>query len=154
MDQIILSHRFNSIAQSIHLWVCEYVQWCKVIKYKFFKVQLKSCFGVSVLFFTIYIFDNFFFYSTTFLNNINNVLSTPYIFPDTQKYLLHFECLAGQKNGQNHTLINRTSLVILTASDLADSHKCFVCKWCLTVGVWPWLSVNDVWLLECGPGYL
>jgi hypothetical protein len=34
----------------------------------------------------------------------NNVLSTPYIFPDTQKYSLHFECLAGQEHFLIHTL--------------------------------------------------
>jgi hypothetical protein len=36
------------------------------------------------------------------------VLFTAYIFPDNQKYLLHFECLEGQENSQIHGLIKRT----------------------------------------------
>ena len=44
-----------------------------------------------------------------------------YIFPDTPKYSIDFECLAGLENGPIHALIKRTSLVIPTASDLADS---------------------------------
>jgi hypothetical protein len=30
----------------------------------------------------------------------NIVLFTPYIFPDNQKYSLHFECLAGQEHSE------------------------------------------------------
>jgi hypothetical protein len=33
-----------------------------------------------------------------------NALFTPHIFSDTQKYSLHFECLAGQENGLIHAL--------------------------------------------------
>jgi hypothetical protein len=44
-----------------------------------------------------------------------------YSFPDTQKYLLHFECLAGQENGPILALIKSTSLVIHTVADLVDS---------------------------------
>uniref|UniRef100_A0A674BQZ1 Receptor-type tyrosine-protein phosphatase kappa n=1 Tax=Salmo trutta TaxID=8032 RepID=A0A674BQZ1_SALTR len=53
------------------------------------------------------------------------------------KYSLHFECLARQEKGQIHALIKRTSLVIPTASDLADSlNKNYLfCKLCLSVGV-------------------
>ena len=32
---------------------------------------------------------------------------TPFIFPDTQMYSLHFECLAGQENGPIHTHLSR-----------------------------------------------
>ena len=67
---------------------------------------------------------------TTFTKE-NNVLFTPYIFPDTQKYLLHFECSEGQENCPIHTLIKRTSLVIPTATVIptADSlNTCFVCN--------------------------
>ena len=58
-----------------------------------------------------------------------------------KKYLLHFECLAGQRNGAIHTLIERTSLVIPAASNLADSlntNSSFV-NYCvvLSVGVCP-----------------
>jgi hypothetical protein len=49
------------------------------------------------------------------------VLFTLSTFLDTQKYSLHFECLAGQENGPIHSFIKKTSLVIPTASDLADS---------------------------------
>jgi hypothetical protein len=85
------------------------------------KYYLSSCFGY--LYFTIYIFDNFHIYN---ILKENYVLFTPYIFPDTQKYLLHFECLAGQENGLIHTY-QENILVIPTSSDLADSLKtCFV----------------------------
>jgi hypothetical protein len=49
-----------------------------------------------------------------------------------------------KENRQVHALINRTSLVIRTASDLADSltNTCLIDKLCLNVGVCPWLSVN------------
>jgi hypothetical protein len=70
-----------------------------------------------------------------------NVLFTPLIFPDTQKYLLHYECLAWQEICSIHTFIKRTSLVIPTVSDLAKSlntHAPFV---------------NYVWVLECAPYY-
>jgi hypothetical protein len=71
----------------------------------------------------------------------NIELFTPYIFPDTQMYSVHFECLAGQKKSNMHAIIKRTSLVIHTASDLVDSlnmHASFV---------------NYVWVLEYSPGY-
>ena len=58
----------------------------------------------------------------------NNVLFTPYIFPDIQKLLLHFECLAGQKNCPIQENIPGhpyyRSCVRLT------KHTCFVCKLC------------------------
>ena len=51
-----------------------------------------------------------------------NSIFIPHIFPDTQKYSLHFECLlTGQENCPIHTLIKRASLVIRTASNLVDS---------------------------------
>ena len=62
------------------------------------------------------------------LNNIPkeyDVLFTLYIFPDTQKYSLHFECLAGQENCQIHSLIKRVSLVIPISTDLADFWQIF-----------------------------
>jgi hypothetical protein len=96
---------------------------CSGVKYlskNTLKYYISHFFGVYVLYLTIYIFDNFYFYSTTFLKK-NNVLFTPYIFPDNQKYLSYFECLAGQENCLIDTLIKRTSLVIPTASDQADS---------------------------------
>ncbi|MEW3667551.1 hypothetical protein QOZ79_33850, partial [Pseudomonas aeruginosa] len=34
-----------------------------------------------------------------YISKENNVLFTPYIFHNTQKYSLHFECLTGQENG-------------------------------------------------------
>ena len=42
-----------------------------------------------------------------YIPKANNVLFTPYIFPDTHKYSLHVECLAGKENGPIHTLIKR-----------------------------------------------
>jgi hypothetical protein len=77
----------------------------KYISKKYFKYYF---FGVSVLYFTIYIFDNFYFH----IPKENDVLFTAYILFDPQKYLLHFECLAGQEKGPIHSLIKRTSLVI------------------------------------------
>ena len=66
----------------------------------------------------------------------NNVLFTPYILPDTQKYLLHFECLGGPEKGAIHARIKRSSLAIYCLwSHRLIKHKCFVCKWCLSVGV-------------------
>jgi hypothetical protein len=76
----------------------------------------------------------------------NHIHFTPYFFPHTQKYLLHFECLAWKENGPIHSLIKRTSLVIPTASDLADSintNAYFVKK---SVGVCPKKIVLFVWL--------
>jgi hypothetical protein len=72
----------------------------------------------------------------------NNVLFTPYTLSDSEKYSLHFKCLAGHENGPIHALIKRTSLVIHTISHLADS---------LNTNA---LFVHDVWVLECAPGYL
>ena len=69
----------------------------KVLKNKYMKVLFKQFFGVSLLAFTTYIFDYFYF------STLLNVLFTQYIFPDTQKYQLHFGCLAGQENGPIHT---------------------------------------------------
>jgi hypothetical protein len=49
--------------------------------------------------------------------------------------------LSGLENGPIYTLLKRTSLFIPTAYDLANSlntHASFV---------------NDVWVLECAPGY-
>ena len=80
------------------------------------------------MYFTFHIFDNF------YIPQEENVLFTPFIFPVTQKYLLHYECLAWQEICPIHTFIKRTSLVIPTASDLVDSlntHASFV---------------NDVWV--------
>jgi hypothetical protein len=78
-----------------------------------------------------------------YISKENNVLFTPYIFHNTQKYSLHFECLTGQENGPILALIKRTSLVIPTTSDLADLLNTFIFhKLCLSVGVCPWLSVN------------
>ena len=66
------------------------LQWCKYLSKNTLKYYLSRFFGVSVLYltFNIYIF---------FIPKESKALFTPYIFPDTQKYWLHFECLAGQK---------------------------------------------------------
>jgi hypothetical protein len=74
-----------------------------------------------------------------YIHKENNVLFSSCIFPDTQKYSLHFECLAGWENGPIQALIKRTSLVIPTHSDPEDS---------LNTNA---LFVNDVWVLECAP---
>ena len=78
---------------------------------------------------------------TTFTHYIpkeNIVLFTPYIFPDTQKYMLHFECLAGQKMVQFTHIPGHPHCLW---SVRLIKHKCFVCKLCRSVGVC-WLSVK------------
>jgi hypothetical protein len=77
---------------------------------------LKYFFGVN-LYYSNHIFDSFYFIYIPKMS----LLITPYIFHDTQKYSLCFECLAGQENCLIDTLIKRTFLVIPTASDLEDS---------------------------------
>jgi hypothetical protein len=44
-----------------------------------------------------------------YISKENHAHFTPYIFTDTQKYSLHFECLAGQENCPIHALVKRTS---------------------------------------------
>ena len=59
-----------------------------------FKYYLSSF--VWYLYFTIFYFWLLLFH---YIPKENNVHFTPYIFPDTYKSSLHFECLAGQENG-------------------------------------------------------
>ena len=123
---------------------CNCYQWCKVPKYEYFEVLLKYFFFLN-LFFGVSVLYYLYFWQLL-LHHIpkeNNLLFSPHIFPETQKYLLHLECLAGQENGLIHILIKKTLDVIPTASDLADSlNICFVCKLCLSVGGYLWLSIN------------
>ena len=57
---------------------------------------------------------------------------TPNIFPDTQKYSLHVECLAGQENGPIHT--HQENIPgISTGSEGLTKPKCLICKLCLSV---------------------
>ena len=67
------------------------------------------------MYFTIYTFGNFYFYFTTFPKEKNALLINTFsLTPKSTGYIL-------QENGPIHTLINRTSLVIPTASDQAGS---------------------------------
>jgi hypothetical protein len=76
------------------------------------KINLKyyfSCLlGICTLLY--YLYFGQFLLSLHFIPKENNVLFTPYVFPDTQKYTLHFD----RKMVPIHTL------VIPTAADLAD----------------------------------
>jgi hypothetical protein len=80
---------------------------CSTLKY--FYLSFWGC-----MYFTIYIWLLLLHY----IPKENNVLFTPYIFPDTQKYSLHVECLVAQENGPIYTLIKRTHMGIPIASDL------------------------------------
>ena len=84
-------------------WFCEealwrsFIQWCQVTMLKCFKVLLKYYLSrVSVLYFTIYMFDNFYFYSTAFLKKIWTFYSP-----------IHLPWLPGQQNHPIHALIKR-----------------------------------------------
>ena len=77
------------------------------------------------------------FYSTTFVKKIMYfLLHTFSLPPKSTSYIVTGKC------SKSDTLSNRTSLVIPTASELADSPNTND------------LFVNYVWVLECAPGYL
>jgi hypothetical protein len=137
--------RNNGYFACVCVYVCmrvftaEYSIWLHFCVKYFSKNTLKyylSSFFSGYLYFT-WIFFLELLLLLHYIPKENNLHFTLYIFPGTQKYLLHFECLAGHENCPIHALIKRTSLVIPSASDLADSlntHASFV---------------NYDWVLEC-----
>jgi hypothetical protein len=114
------------------------MQWCKVLKKNYFKVLLKYIFGVSVLYYLY-----FWQLLLRYIPKKNHVLFTPYILTGTQNYSLHFECLAGQEKGPVHTLIETTHghPFCLWSGGLTE-YKCIFFKWCMSVGVRPWLLLH------------
>jgi hypothetical protein len=108
--------------------------WCKI----YFKVLLKSFFGVSVLYFTIYIFDNFYFYFTTFLKKLMYFLL--HTFSLTTKSTFFMASRTGKWSNSRTYQENTPGHRYCLWSGRLTKHKCLVCKLC--VGVCPWLSVN------------
>ena len=110
------------------------------LKTYYFKILLKSFFGVYVLCFTISIVDNVYFYFTTFLKNI-------------MYFLLHTFSLTPKSTHNSHTYQeNIPGHPYCLWSGGLSKHKCLVCKLCLSFGVCPWLSVhfkNKWWPLVC-----
>ena len=121
---------------------------CSGVKYfskNTWKYYLSSFLMVSVLYFITYIFDNFYF--TTFLKKI--MYFTPYVFPDTQKYVTFGMLSRTGKWTNSHTYQENIlgHLYCLWSNGLTK-RECFNCKWCLSAGVCPWLSVKYIYIYK------
>jgi hypothetical protein len=112
---------FANISKNV-VSLCHYGIFNSGVKYlskTTLKYYLSSYLGY--LYFTIHVFDSFYF--TTFLKTIMYFLL--HTFSNSSTY---------QEDIPGHPYC-------LWSGGLMK-HKCFVCKWCLSFVVCPWLSVN------------
>jgi hypothetical protein len=125
---------------SCSLWVLDGYVWTSGVKCwskNTLKYYLSSFLGVFVLYFTIIFLTTFTF---TSLHSLRK-LCTFYIIWHS-KVLVTISMLSSTGHWSNsHTYQENVAgpPYCLTSGGLTI-HKCFLCKWCLSLGVCPWLS--------------
>jgi hypothetical protein len=86
-------------------------------------------------------FDIFYFYFTTFLKKIMYLLLHTFsLILKSTRFRMLFR--TGKWSNSQTYQENIPCHPYCYWSGELTKHKCFICKWCLSVGVCPWLSVN------------